>query len=53
MISLLIPPGTCIREPDDIHRVTLLFPTHEDAQAFFEGLRDALGMARIMDTPQN
>lgn len=36
---ILIPPGTYLYEPDDIHRVTLQFPTQNDAIVFFEILR--------------
>lgn len=34
----VIPSGTVASSPDPIHRVTLMFPTADDAVVFFEWL---------------
>jgi hypothetical protein len=38
----IIPPGTLISEPDDLHRVMLTFKTQEEAILFFQVLGQGL-----------
>ena len=46
----IIPPGSLISEPDDINRVTITFPTKDDAILFFQVMREG-GKAEKIKKP--
>lgn len=46
---LVIPKSTVIFESDDINRVTLMFPTKDDAIIFYEFFRELLAKGEEKD----
>jgi hypothetical protein len=43
----VIPKGTLLYAPDEIHRVTLQFPSENDAIIFYEWVKSVTGGKRI------
>jgi hypothetical protein len=43
----IIPIGTELFEPDDLHRVTFQFPTQDDAIVFYEAMKELLDGAEL------